>query len=109
MVHISQPIYFFLRQGVTEHFVVLWISIKRLVPTDHVPLLKDISKFWFKTCYMTWWLNISVSWQMVYFCFYDIPNCGNQFSVNTMYQVSELTVWPVLFIAEILFAIELCD
>jgi len=22
-----------------EHFVVLWISIKRLVPTDHVPLL----------------------------------------------------------------------
>jgi len=36
---ISQPIYFLLRQGVIEHFVVLWISIKRLVPTDHVPLL----------------------------------------------------------------------
>jgi len=46
---------------------------------------------------------------MVYFCFFDIPNCGNHFSVNTMYQMSELTVWPVLFIAEVLFANEFCD
>jgi len=47
---------------------------------------------------------------LLFVCFFfDIPNCGNQFSVNTMYQVSELTVWPVLFIAEILFAIEFCD
>jgi hypothetical protein len=46
---------------------------------------------------------------MLYFCLYDIPNYGNQFSVNIMYQVSEFTVWPVLVIVKILFAIEFCD
>ena len=63
------------------------------------------------TLHGDWPLLLDDRWHtfVFLFFFFDIPNCGNQFSVNTMYQVSELTVWPVLFIAEILFAIEFCD